>query len=145
VIPSNSQHVVHYLHLAPDAALPALADPGAFKAIVLVEDTPDQLWQWDTCRWLASSGCRYLLAWGKDCEAWKEAFEDAHLELVNYEDVPPEQAVLSTSHEDDDMEEVFWFAKHRAVHPGIDLKTTFVVHVAATARAQEIEDAYQEA
>lgn len=141
MIPGHTtHHIIRYLHLAPDADLPVLADPGPFKAIVLVESTPDQLWLWDACRWLVSSGCRYLLAWGKECEAWKEAFEDAHLEMVNYEDVPPEQAVLATSHEDEDMEEVFWFSKHRALHPAIELKTTFIVHVADVPRQQDLED-----
>jgi hypothetical protein len=137
--------IVHYLHLLPDETLPALAEKGPFKAIVLVDAVPDQFWQWDACRWLAASGCLYLLAWGKDCADWKEAFDDAHLELVNYEDVPPEQSALSTSHEDEDLEEVFWFAKHRAQHPSGELHTVFIMHVAEAPRRQELQAMYDEA
>jgi hypothetical protein len=137
-----------YLHLPPDADLPALALPAPFMAIVLVEDDGDavpETWMWDTARWLVASGCRYVLAWGRDCEAWREAVDDAAEEAADYEDIPDERRVLATAHEDDDVDEVFWFARHRAVHPALPLDATLIVHIAAAPRREELEAAYADA
>ena len=134
-----------YLHLPPDTDLPALALPAPFRAIVLVEDDVTETWMWETARWLVASGCHYVLAWGRACEAWREAVDDAAEEAVDYEDVPDERRVLATAHEDDDMDEVFWFARHRAVHPALPLDTTVIVHIAALARREAIEQAYADA
>lgn len=135
---------LRYLHLPPDAELPALQLP-PFIAIVLAEDEVLDTWQWDASRWLVASGCRYLLAWGKDCAAWNEAVDDAFQEAVDYEDVAPERQVLTASFEDEDMDEVFWFARHRAAHPGAVLNTTLILHIAAAARKDDIEARYAEA
>lgn len=139
-----SDKTLRYLHLLPDAELPAL-HLSPFIAIVLVEDEVLETWQWDASRWLVASGCRYLLAWGKDCEAWNDAVDEAFQEANDYEDVAPERQVLTASFEDEDMEEVFWFARHRAAHPGAVLNTTLILHIAPGPRKDELEAMYAEA
>ncbi|WP_373988662.1 hypothetical protein [Duganella sp. BuS-21] len=134
-----------YLHLSPDADLPALEGLPQFKAIVVVEADLDETMMWDVSRWLIESACLYALAWGKGCEAWREAIEDAALEAVDYEDVPEAQKVIITAHDDEDLEEVFWFARHRAVHPAHDLTTTLIVHLADSPRRDELEAMYHDA
>lgn len=134
-----------YLHLPPDAELPALGDTAPFLAIVLVDEEITQTWLWDAARWLVESGARYVLAWGRDCEAWREAVEDAFEESVNYEDVGDEQRVLATAHEDEDMDEVFWFARHRAVHPALPIDATLILHIAPAPAKEAIEGAYRDA
>lgn len=136
---------LNYLQLPADAGLPDYKGPSPFIAIVLVEDEVSELWQFEACRWLVASGCRYALTWGRDAASWQEAIEDAALEAADYEDVPEEQRVLSTSHEDEDLEEVFWFARHRAAHPGLSLDATLILHLAPAPRRDEIEAAYAEA
>jgi hypothetical protein len=133
-----------YLHLSPDADLPALEGLRQFKTILVIEADVLETVMWDISRWLVESGCLYALAWGKDCEAWHDALDDAYLEATNYEDVPAEQALISTWHEDEDLEEVFWFAKHRAAHPA-DLKQTLLLHIADAPRRDELEAAYSDA
>lgn len=134
-----------YLHLSPDADLPALEGLRQFKAIIVVEADVAEEMMWDVSRWLIESGCLYALAWGKGCEAWREAIEDAALEAVDYEDVPEAQKVFITAHDDEDLEEVFWFAQHRAVHPSHDLNTTLIVHLADSPRRDELEAMYHDA
>jgi hypothetical protein len=134
-----------YLHLAPDSELPPLEGLSAFKAVLVAEAEVPEMTQWEICRWLVSSGCLYALAWGRDCAAWEEAVEDASLEAVNYEDVPEEQQVMTTSHEDEELGEAFWFAKHRATHPGRELRQTLILHIAESPRREEIEALYREA
>lgn len=134
----------HYLHLPPDGALPELKLP-PFLAIVLVEDEVSESWMWDACRWLVASGCRYALAWGRDCEAWRDAIDDAALEAFDYDEVPPDQAVLTTAHEDEDIDDVFWFARHRAAHPELPLNAALILHIAINPRQDELEALYADA
>ena len=129
---------IKYLHLNPDATLPALDGLPVFKAIVLVEAESSQLWQWEVCRWLVAAGCRYLQAGGKELESGEEAFEVAWLERFDYEDIPEDQAVLATSHEDEELSEVFWFARHRTHHPAHALQSVLILHIADEARQEEL-------
>jgi hypothetical protein len=138
---------LNYLHLPPDADLPPLGDRPPFLAIVLAEDEVAEMWLWDVARWLVASGARYVQAWGKDAEAWVEAVDDAALEAVDYEDAPDDRRVLAAGHDpaDEDVDEVFWFAKHRAAHPALSLDAVLIVHIAAAPRREEIEQAYADA
>jgi hypothetical protein len=112
---------------------------------VLVDEDVDELWMFDTARWLVASGVRYALAWGRDCEAWHDAIDDAHLEAFDYGEVPDDRLVMTTWHEDEDLEDVFWFAKHRAAHPHVSLDTTLILHVAATPARERMTAAYADA
>jgi hypothetical protein len=134
-----------YLQLPPGGEAPDLDHLSPFLAILLAEEEVDELWQAEISRRLVAAGCRYLLAWGKDCEAWHDMVEDAALEAFDYEEVPDEHAVIATWHEDEDLEEVFWFAKHRAAHPSHTFKTTVILDIGARQRKEEIEQAYADA
>lgn len=135
---------IKYFHLSPDADLPTLEGLRQFKTILVADVEVQETTMWDVSRWLIESGCLYALTWGIDCEAWHEALDDAYLEAINYEDVPAAQALISTWHEDEDLEEVFWFAKHRAAHPA-DLQETLILHIADTQRREELEAQYRDA
>jgi len=136
-----------YLHLPPDADLPELGNRPPFLAIVLAENEVAEMWLWDVARWLVASGARYVQAWGKDADAWTEAVDDAALEAVDYEDVPDDRRILIAGHDpaDEDVDEVFWFAKHRAAHPALSLDAVLILHIASTPRKEEIETAYADA
>ena len=138
-------HKAHYLQLRPHDALPDLTHLAPFMAVVVIDDDSDEMWRWVVARWLVDSGCRFMLAWGKECESWNEAVEDAALEAIDYEDVAPEQTVLTTAHEDDDLDEVFWFARHRASHPALQFTDTVILHVAAIGRGEELLEQFADA
>ena len=133
------KQTIRYLHLTPDSGLPPLEDLQHFKTILVVEAEVAEMMMWETSRLLVESGCKYALAWGTDCESWHDAIEDAYLESTNYEDVPEEQRVMTTWHEDEELSEVFWFAAHRAVHPAHELRDTLILHIAEAPRREEIE------
>ena len=133
-----------YLHLHADADLPALQLP-PFIAIVLVEDEVAEPWMWDAGRWLVAAGARIVLTWGRDADAWAEAVDEALDEAFDYGDVAPERQVVATAFADDDLDEVFWFARHRAAHPALALDTTLIVHIAPAARQDELEVQYEDA
>ena len=141
----NLKKDLRYLHLASGDDLPALAGIDTCKVILVADTDSHQPWQWEVCRWLVAAGARYVMAWGLECEAWHDAIDDAFLEASDYEDVPDEQRVMTTSHEDEDLADVFWFAKNRAHHPALELNTTLILHIADAARRDELESAYKEA
>ncbi|NEX63953.1 DUF7684 family protein [Noviherbaspirillum galbum] len=134
-----------YFPLLPGHHLPALSPEPTFKAVLIADAVADELWMWDACRWLAAAGCRCLMTWGTEAESWREGFEEAHLELVDHDALEGEQAIVATSHPDDELEEVFWYAKHRARHPVIELPLTYLFHVSASPRREEIESLYDRA
>ncbi|MFS2004466.1 hypothetical protein ACEN9F_12660 [Duganella sp. CT11-25] len=136
--------VIRYLHLTPDSDFPALEGLSQFKAVLVVEAEVAEMTMWETSRALVASGCLYALAWGDQCEAWREAIEDASLEASDYDDVAEERQVITTAHEDEDLSEVFWFAKHRAVHPA-ELRETLILHIADAPRRDDIEAGYRDA
>lgn len=135
---------VKYLHLDSGDALPDIGHLSPFMAIVLVEEAAEEMWQWELCRWLVASGCRFMLAWGRDAEGWSEAIDDAAGEAHDYEDVADELAVMTTSHADEDMEEVFWYAKRRAVHRALQLSTTIIIDIASDSREEEVRALYEQ-
>jgi hypothetical protein len=137
--------ILTYLQLPPGSDLPALDHLSPFLAIVLAEEEVTELWQAEVSRWLVASGCRYLLAWGKDCESWHDMVEDAALEAHDYEDVPEAHQVIATWHEDEEREEVFWFAKHRAAHPSHSFKATVILDIGSAGRREQIEQEYADA
>jgi len=139
------QPTLTYLHLRPDEDLPPLDAFPPFLAVLVVDEVCEEMWRWEVCRKLARSNCRYLLAWGQGCEDWEESADDAWLEAVDYEDVPPEQLLVTTSHADEELEEVFWFARHKARHPALQLGQTVILHIAQRGRKQELEALYARA
>ena len=136
---------VRYLHLTPDAELPPLEGLSHFKVVVVADAEVAEMTMWENSRTLIESGCLYALCWGQDCEAWHDAIDDAYLEATNYEDVPEDKQVVSTWHEDEDLEEVFWFARHRAVHPAHELRETLILHIADAPRREELEAQFRDA
>lgn len=134
-----------YLHLTPEGELPVLEALDNFKAILVLDGDVLETVRWDISRWLVESGCNYAMVWGRDAAQWQESIDDAHLEATNYEDVDEADLVITTSHEDDDLSEVFWFARHRASHPAHELHDTLIVHIADAPRREEIEDEFHDA
>jgi hypothetical protein len=135
---------IRYLHLAPESGLPPLDGLQHFKAVLVIEAEVADLVLWETSRLLVEYGCKYALAWGRGCESWHDAIEDAYLEATNYEDVPEAQRVMATWHEDEELDEVFWFASHRAVHPAHELRDILILHIADAPRREELEAQFRE-
>jgi hypothetical protein len=132
------QAKAHYLQLRPHDALPDLTALAPFMAIVVIDDDSDEMWRWDVARWLVASGCRSMLAWGKECESWHDAVEDAALEAFDYDDIPPEQ-IVTVSRKPEHLVEVFvGVLRHRASHPALRLNTAVILHVAMRGRPDEL-------
>jgi hypothetical protein len=131
---------VKYVHLRPGDILPELGALPAYKAVVVIEADVSQMWQWEVSRWLVSSGCRYMLAWGKECSSWDDSVDEANLEAFEYEEIPEDRFVMTTWHDDEDLSEVFWFAKHCAHHQAHDFQESVILHISEESRREELEE-----
>ena len=130
---------MEYLHLQPGANLPDIAHLQPFKAILLAELSVGDDWQALCSAWLVKSGCRYLMAWGADCSGWEDAIDFASLDAAHFGKVDDAQFVVTTGHQDESLEDVFWFAKNAAEHPALDLHNTLLLHIAGQPRPELVQ------
>ena len=122
--------------------LPDLTNLQPFKLILVAELSVDRKFQSSICRWLVASGCAYLMAWGNDCCAWADAVERENLEAFPNDEIPDARVIITTWHEDELLNEVFWFSKYSAMHPCFALDNLLILHLADETRRDELLDAY---
>jgi hypothetical protein len=135
----------HYLHLKPGDDPPPVADIAPFKAVIIIEDDVTIQWRDRVSDWLVQSGCLYMMAWGRDCSIWDDSVDWASLEMHNYEEIPDENLVITTWHDQDTLEDVFLFSAHTAQHPVKDLGNTLIVDIGPNAREASILSLYETA
>jgi len=134
-----------YLRLAPEAPLPRLDDPSPYKAVVVVEADVAPRWRADVSRWLAETGCRFMMAWGRDCSIWHDSVDEANLEQFGCGEIPSEAFIMTTWHDKEPLSEVFWYAKYAASHSDLDLRNVLFLHIGAANRREEFERLYRDA
>lgn len=87
---------------------------------------------------LVSAGCLYMMAWGDQCTSWDDSVDIANIELFNYKEIPEDQFVMTTWHEDEPVEEVFWFAQNCAFHPVVELNNTLILDISPVERGERL-------
>lgn len=133
-----------YLRLPPEGELPNLTL--CPTRVVVIADAKVLLgWQEQVSVWIVNSGCLYMMAWGPDCSSWDDSVDAANLEKFDYKEIPKDQFVMTTWHSDESLKEVFWFSKHCATHPSVDLQRTVLLHISNQDRGQEFLNQYAEA
>jgi hypothetical protein len=134
-----------YLHLRPGDAPPGLASTAYYKAVVVVDSEVTPEWQAQISNWLVRSGCLYMMAWGRKCSEWDDSVDVASLHMHGNDEVFDEDLVMTTWHEDESLEDTFWFAERCAWHPTSVFEYTLVVHIALENRESEILKIYRAA
>jgi len=86
-----------------------------------------------------------MMAWGRECSRWDDAVDDANLARFEYGEVPEDQCVMTTWHEDETLSELFWFAKALANHPTVPLNHTVLLHIAPNGAETEMREAFANA
>lgn len=127
-----------YLSLCPGGPIPGLDDFSPFKAVLIIEADVESEWQSAVSRWLADSGCRYMMAWGAACSSWDDSVDEANLEQFDHGEIPEDEFIMTTWHDDESLEDVLRFAKTVARHPAVELHNTLFLHVGADDREDEI-------
>jgi len=138
VIPTSS---VEYVHLPAGSALPALQNTPR-RMVVLIEQDVEADWQAEVSDWIVNSGCLYMMAWGRECSRWDDSVDMAMLEQFDFGDIPDEREVWTTWHENDTLEDVFFFCLSCAEHQNIALPTVTILHIAESDRRAEILDVF---
>jgi hypothetical protein len=134
---------MRYLQIS-DLILPGdLSMQSPFKALVIAEDTAPKEFKAELSRWLVSAGCLYMMAWGEDCRAWQDAVNLANLQAYNFGAIPDDALVITTSHPDELLSDVFWFAKYTAMHPCASLENVVLLHLSADKREAELTTKYE--
>jgi hypothetical protein len=134
---------VRYLQVPPgEACLPDLGRIRPFRAVVLVREIVSSDWRNRVSDWLVAAGCLYMLAWGHECSVWDDAVDWANIGAFDFKPIPPERFVMTTWHEDETMEEVFWFAKNCAEHPTTPLDHNLILDIASVAREAHTMDTW---
>ena len=132
-----SGEVVEYVHLPSGLALPSLlAKPR--RIMVLIEQNVAPEWQDAVSKRIIESGCLYMMAWGQNCSSWDDSVDHANLERFDYGDVPEEDFVMTTWHENEALCEVFFFARVCAFHPTIALPVLTILDIREEPRESAI-------
>ena len=120
---------VQYLQIHSSPHHLPLGERRPFRAVVIIDQSVASEWQEEVSSWLVRSGCLYMMAWGKGCSSWDDSVDLANLKDFNFEEIPDEKFVMTTWHNNEPLEEVFWFSKHSAFHPNIEMQDTLIIHI----------------
>jgi hypothetical protein len=124
-------HPPLYVHLPPEALLPVPPFSEPFRAVVAAEVTVSAKWMSAVSEWLMRSGCMYAMAWGPQGTNWDTAIDEANLEKNNFGEIPEDKFVMTTWHDNESLEEVFWFCKNISYHSTVALHRTLLLHISA--------------
>lgn len=134
-----------HIQLSSGDPLPGIGDFSPFKAVVVIEERVDPQWQAAASAWLAESGCRYMMAWGRDCSSWDISVDIANFEQFDYGEIPEEEFIMTTWHEHEPIEEVIRFAKMCAYHPTVELNNVLCLYIGSGALNFDFEAIYEAA
>jgi len=134
-----------YCQLTSSSQLPDISALRPFKTVVIVEDVVTADRQATISRWLVEFGCRYMMAWGKECSSWDDSVNLANLEAFDSEEIPDDRLVITTCHEDEQLKDVFWYSKHTAMHPCFRLNNVLLLHLSPIEREREFSAEYRDA
>ncbi|MEO1115865.1 MAG: hypothetical protein AAFY05_26210 [Pseudomonadota bacterium] len=135
---------VDYLRLKSGDPVPKDDFPQRHKTLLIIEDAADMDWRHALSSWIARSGCLYFMAWGEGCSSWDDSVDIANLEMYDFGDIPEENQIMTTWHDDEPLEEVFWFAKNCAEHSSGALEDILLLHVGAEDRKAEFVKLYRD-
>lgn len=127
-----------YLHLKPGDTPPRLEGTAFYKAVLVIDCEVPPEWEAQVSDWLVRSGCRYMMAWGQRCGYWELSVDRADTARFAPGEISEDDIVLTTSHQNESLQETFWFSERCAMHPSRELERTYVVHIAPEGRATEL-------
>ena len=127
----------NYIPISENSPLPEIVQFRHFRAIVVVDAPYRDEWQDEVSRWLVDAGCLYMMAWGLNCSSWDDSVDYAQIQKYLPGDAPEEEFVMTTWHDDETLESVFWFAQFNAHDPYDLITNTLIVHVGTADRGTE--------
>jgi hypothetical protein len=133
-----------YLHLEPGSTLPDITNEPT-RVVVIVEAEVSPEWQRLVSDWIVRSGGLYMMAWGIESSSWDDSVDWANMDKYGEEPIPEVGFVVTTWHDDEPLEEVFWFSKNVARHTIVDLQRTMLLHISTRENRDHLIKAYEAA
>jgi len=137
--------MMEYLRISNEAALPDISRLKPYKSIIVAEMTLSPEQQATVSEWLVKTGCLYMMAWGIGCDQWESAVDIANLGEFSSGEIPKEAFVMTTCHNSEPLEEVFWFAKNSAFHPEVELQNTLILHIGDLDKGTQFQEMHKKA
>ena len=137
--------MLKYVRVHGEGELPEIRHLKPFKVIVVIEEEVSDEWQARTSEWLVDSGCLYMMAWGRNCGSWDDSVDWTNLEQWKFGDIPDEANVITTWHESEPISEVFFFAKHAAIHPTVKIDNVLILHIGLIDKEADFESIFLDA
>jgi hypothetical protein len=129
---------VEYFRIMDGEPLPDISACRPFRAVVVIEAPYSTEWQDQVSDWLVASGCLFMLAWGPNCSSWDDSVDHANLRAFDFGEIPDDQGVYTTWHDDQSLREVFWDAQFIGHHDKVKLRFSLVIHIAIESRRSEL-------
>ena len=136
---------VGYVQLANGTPLPEDHPEQPFKVILVADRLVGLDRRTEIAAWLADSNCLYLMAWGQDCHGWQDSVNLANLQKYEFGKIPDNALIITTSHEHETLDEVFWYARNTAIHPCATLEQTLILHLSDVSNEEALRKLYSEA
>jgi hypothetical protein len=135
---------MRYMRVEPGNGLKPYDGARPFRAVVVVEEAVSPEWRAAASKWLVDSDCLYMMAWGQECSLWDDSVDLANIAAFNFGEIPERHFVMTTWHEHEPLEEVFWFAKNLAFTAGsrVEIADTVILHVSRVDREEEYATLY---
>jgi hypothetical protein len=134
----SPETAIMYLNPVSGSALATYHGKTPYMCIVITSSPTSVKWRNTLSEWLISTGCRYMMAWGEDCGQLHDAVDDANCAKFNYTDIPDQDFIMTTSHESEPLEEVFFFAKFCASQDGMPFEQLLILDVDHINREDEL-------
>jgi hypothetical protein len=139
VIQTSDSERVQYERITASSVPDNLITPEHFRAVVVAEAAVADERRAEISQWLVASGCLYMMAWGTECRAWQDAVNLANLQSWEFGTIPDDCLVITTSHPDETLADVFWFSKYTAMHPCAPLEKVVLIHITKEGAAKELQ------
>lgn len=136
------EETVEYIHL-PSGSQPPETTFRQRRVIVIIEQPVNDDWQNHISDWIVASGCLYMMAWGLECLSWDDSVDHAVLRQFDYREIPDENFVMTTWHDDEPLSEVFVYNQLCAFHPTIDLPCVTILHISESDQHEAVMRAYR--
>ncbi|HWW11539.1 MAG TPA: hypothetical protein VN018_03410 [Brevundimonas sp.] len=133
---------IRYLHLPAGSEPPVIGQDGPFKAVLVIEQDAEEAWRDRIGDWLITSGCLYMMAWGQQAVEWHDSVDWALLTIHDFNEVPDDEHVMTTWHDDESLAEVFRFAGHAAWHATVSLDEIWIIDISENERKRLMLEDY---
>lgn len=141
----TEEFIYKFVPIDGEAIIPVEA--GTYLCVILIERPVSESFRERTSNTLVRTGCRFMMAWGVDCSLWDDSVDYANIMQFFPAEIPESQFVMTTWHDKDTLEDVFFYAKHNMHSSFNDVKydSLVVLDLGQDDRSDEIKEAFNAA